>query len=54
MPPNFNPPDGTVQGTISLTVGQLIATGALYPDLIANSFAITSPTYPATITITGS
>ena len=53
-PPNFNPPDGTVQGTINLTVGQLIATGALYPDLLPNSFAITSPTYPATITITGS
>jgi len=51
-PPNFNPPDGTVQGTMELTVSQLRATGALYPDLVANSFSIPSPIYGA-ISITG-
>lgn len=53
-PATDNPPDGTVQGTLTLNVSQLRATGALYPDLVTNSFAITGPTYPTTITITGS
>jgi hypothetical protein len=52
-PATDNPPDGTVQGTTALTISQLRATGALYPDLVANSFSITSPTY-SPITISGS
>jgi hypothetical protein len=53
IPPNTHPPDGTVQGTIALTVSQIRATGALYPDLVANSFSISSPNYTS-ITISGS
>jgi hypothetical protein len=37
---------------MALTVSQLRATGALYPDLVANSFSIPSPIYGA-ISITG-
>ena len=52
-PANFNPPDGTVQGTLGLTITQLRATGALYPGLAANSFSIDTPIY-GTISISGS
>ena len=52
-PATDNPPDGTVQGTTTVSIGQLRPVGALYPDLVANSFLIPSPTY-GTITISGS
>jgi hypothetical protein len=50
-PPNSNPPDGYVSGTISLTVSHLRATGALYPALVANSFSAPKPSY--TISVIG-
>jgi hypothetical protein len=43
--PGEPPPGDLVQGSMTLNISQLRATGALYPNLIANSFAITSPTY---------
>lgn len=52
-PASSNPPDGTVQGTTTLSIGQLRPVGALYPDLIANSFSVLSPIY-STPTISGS
>jgi hypothetical protein len=42
-PPTDNPPDGVVRGTIQFTSSHLRAVGALYPNLIANSFNISPP-----------
>lgn len=41
--PGDPPPGDAVAGTMSLTVTQLRAVGALYPDLIPNSFSAPSP-----------
>lgn len=41
--PGDPPPGDAVQGTMSLTVSQLRAEGALYPDLVPRSFSAPSP-----------
>ena len=47
------PPGDAVSGTMSLTVSELRAVGALYPDLLPNSFNV--PTFTASVSsITGS
>lgn len=41
--PGAPPPGDLVQGTMSLTVTQLRAVGALYPNLVPNSFSAPAP-----------
>ncbi len=41
--PGLPPPGDLVQGSLTLNVSQLRATGALYPSLVANSFNIAGP-----------
>ncbi len=41
--PGFPPPGDAVAGTMSLTVSQLRAEGALYPNLVPRSFSAPSP-----------
>lgn len=51
--PGNPPPGDAVSGTMSLTVNELRAVGALYPDLVPNSF--NAPSFTATVSsITGS
>lgn len=45
--PGNPPPDDFVSGTMSLTVSELRAVGALYPNLVPNSF--NAPTFTASI-----
>ena len=52
--PGFPPPGDLVQGSMTLNVSQLRATGALYPLLVANSFNIAGPSTYSTTPITGS
>jgi hypothetical protein len=42
--PGFPPPGDAVAGTMSITVSQLRAQGALYPNLVPASFSAPSPT----------
>jgi hypothetical protein len=51
--PGFPPPGDQVDGTLTLAVTEIRASGALYPNLIPGSFAITPPTYSVT-SISGS
>jgi hypothetical protein len=44
-PATDNPPDGIVRGTIQFTSSHIRAVGALYPNLVANSFYIVAPTH---------
>ena len=43
--PGFPPPGDLVQGSMTLTVSHIRAVGALYPDLITNSFNTPAPVY---------
>lgn len=43
--PGEPPPGDLVQGTMVLNVTQLRAVGALYPDLVPNSFSAPTPSY---------
>lgn len=52
--PGFPPPGDLVQGSMTLNVSQLRATGALYPSLVANSFNIAGPSTYSFTTISGS
>jgi hypothetical protein len=46
-------PGDQIDGTLSLSVTEIRASGALYPELVPGSFAITPPTYSIT-SISGS
>lgn len=52
--PGFPPPGDLVQGSMTWTLSQIRAVGALYPNLIAASFSAPKPTYGAISSITGS
>lgn len=41
--PGLPPPGDLVQGTMTLNVSQLRATGVLYPALVSNSFSVVGP-----------
>lgn len=51
--PGLPPPGDLVQGSMTLNVSQLRATGALYPSLVANSFNITGPSSYSTTPFLG-